>query len=503
MCGALRGSPCGPTRAASWSASAVLVAGNWGSYLAAGGGDPTTRCIFTWVPILAMVLVRGAVRGRQLRAEALAARAELLEREQELRATRRWPRSAPGSPASCTTSSPTTSASWSFRPAPSATRWGRNKPSTREALASIEQAGRQALAEARRLLGMLRRNGRRREGLEPQPSVEHIDVLVEQVERRGAAGHARRRGRARGRCPPASTCAPTASSRRALTNALKHAGPAHAEVACATSRARLDVEVRDDGRGPARANGDGAGHGLIGMRERVALYGGALRGRARATAAASRSTRACRWREHARPHRRRPGAGPRRLSQAAGVGAGVEVVGEAADGREAVDQARRLRPSIVLMDIRMPRLDGIEATRRLDRAPTATPSASLILTTFGLDEYVYDALRAGASGFMLKDAPPEELLAAIEVVARGDALIAPAVTRSVIEEFVRRSPAHSRAPPLLDELTAARARGARAARARAVERRDRRAPRRQRRHGQDPRRPRARQAAACATACRR
>jgi DNA-binding NarL/FixJ family response regulator len=130
----------------------------------------------------------------------------------------------------------------------------------------------------------------------------------------------------------------------------------------------------------------------------------------------------------------------------------IEVVGEAADGREAVDQARRLLPTVVLMDIRMPRLDGIEATRRLTSGGDA--ARVLILTTFGLDDYVYDALRAGASGFMLKDAPPEELLAAIEVVARGDALIAPAVTRSVIEEFVRRSPAPTPPAPVLDELTA-------------------------------------------------
>jgi DNA-binding NarL/FixJ family response regulator len=129
----------------------------------------------------------------------------------------------------------------------------------------------------------------------------------------------------------------------------------------------------------------------------------------------------------------------------------IEVVGDAADGREAVDQARRLRPTVVLMDIRMPRLDGIEATRRL--TADAEGIRVLILTTFGLDDYVYEALRAGASGFMLKDAPPEELLAAVEVVARGDALIAPAVTRSVIEEFVRRSPAKSPPPPAVEELT--------------------------------------------------
>jgi DNA-binding NarL/FixJ family response regulator len=142
-------------------------------------------------------------------------------------------------------------------------------------------------------------------------------------------------------------------------------------------------------------------------------------------------------------------AGFRKLLESAGD---IDVVGEASDGREAVDLARRLLPTVVLMDIRMPRLDGIEATRRL--VGDDAGARVLILTTFGLDDYVYDALRAGASGFMLKDAPPEELLAAIEVVARGDALIAPAVTRAVIEEFARRSPGPAPPAPALDELTA-------------------------------------------------
>jgi DNA-binding NarL/FixJ family response regulator len=128
------------------------------------------------------------------------------------------------------------------------------------------------------------------------------------------------------------------------------------------------------------------------------------------------------------------------------------VVGEAADGEDAVAEARRLRPDVVLMDIRMPVLDGIEATRRIvgDRAAARV----LILTTFGLDTYVYDALRAGASGFMLKDAPPEEIAAAVRIVASGEALLAPAVTRAVIEEFARRSPA-PRSTPLraVEELT--------------------------------------------------
>jgi DNA-binding NarL/FixJ family response regulator len=122
----------------------------------------------------------------------------------------------------------------------------------------------------------------------------------------------------------------------------------------------------------------------------------------------------------------------------------TDVVGEAGDGGEALSEARRLRPDVVLMDIRMPVLDGIEATRRIAREQPTT--RVLILTTFGLDNYVYDALRAGASGFMLKDAPPEEIAAAVQIVASGDALLAPAITRAVIEEFARQSTA-SAAPP--------------------------------------------------------
>jgi len=132
----------------------------------------------------------------------------------------------------------------------------------------------------------------------------------------------------------------------------------------------------------------------------------------------------------------------------------MEVVGEAADGREAVAEARRLRPDVVLMDVRMPEVDGIEATRRL-LGEDGAEAKIVMLTTFDMDEYVYDALRAGASGFLLKDVPPEQLVAGIRALASGDALLAPSVTRRVIEEFVRRPPDSVRtAPPELAELTA-------------------------------------------------
>jgi len=130
----------------------------------------------------------------------------------------------------------------------------------------------------------------------------------------------------------------------------------------------------------------------------------------------------------------------------------LTVAGEAGDGEDAVARVRELRPDVVVMDIRMPVLDGIEATRRIAAAQPAT--RVLILTTFGLDTYVFDALRAGASGFMLKDAPPEEIVAAVRIVASGEALLAPAVTRAVVEEFARRPPAAPPTPPAaVEQLT--------------------------------------------------
>jgi DNA-binding NarL/FixJ family response regulator len=128
----------------------------------------------------------------------------------------------------------------------------------------------------------------------------------------------------------------------------------------------------------------------------------------------------------------------------------LEVVGEAGDGREAVELVPQKRPDVVLMDIRMPNLDGIEATRRLTALPRAP--RVLMLTTFDLDEYVYEALRAGASGFLLKDAGADELLHAVRVVAGGEALLSPSITRRLIADYARRPPA-SEQPAALAELT--------------------------------------------------
>jgi DNA-binding NarL/FixJ family response regulator len=129
------------------------------------------------------------------------------------------------------------------------------------------------------------------------------------------------------------------------------------------------------------------------------------------------------------------------------------VVGEAGDGREAVERARELRPDVVLMDIRMPQMDGVEATARLAGAGIEPPPRVLVLTTFDLDEYVFGALRAGAAGFLLKDAPRERLVEAIRVVHGGDALLSPSITRRLVEDYASRTDPLEPPAALLGELT--------------------------------------------------
>ena len=159
----------------------------------------------------------------------------------------------------------------------------------------------------------------------------------------------------------------------------------------------------------------------------------------------------------------------------------LEVVGEAGDGGEAIEAVALLRPDVVLMDIRMPRLDGLEATRRI-----AGATRVLILTTFDLNEYVYEALRAGASGFLLKDAPADQLVTAIRVVAAGEALLAPSITRRLIEEFAHRPPAQ-RPTGTARGAEPTRTRRAPTDRTRTLQRRDRRRALPERRNRQDAR----------------
>jgi DNA-binding NarL/FixJ family response regulator len=129
----------------------------------------------------------------------------------------------------------------------------------------------------------------------------------------------------------------------------------------------------------------------------------------------------------------------------------LEVVGEAVDGRDALQKARELSPDLVLMDVRMPELDGLETTRRLlDRDPSAKV---IVLTTFDLDDYVYEAIRAGASGFLLKSAPPQQLIAGIRTVMAGDALLAPEITRRLLDRFVARPPRPTGIPPEFADLS--------------------------------------------------
>ncbi len=132
----------------------------------------------------------------------------------------------------------------------------------------------------------------------------------------------------------------------------------------------------------------------------------------------------------------------------------LEVVGEASNGEEALAVVSATHPDVVMLDVRMPVMDGLEAARRISGSPANATTRILMLTTFDLDEYVYEALRAGASGFLLKDTPPEELLNALRVIASGDALLAPSVTRRLIAEFARRPPDEETVPtPDLEDLT--------------------------------------------------
>ena len=241
----------------------------------------------------------------------------------------------------------------------------------------------------------------------------------------------------------------------------RHAGPATATVRIAYGVDDLTIQVDDDGKGSA-PNGTG-GSGIRGMRERVAALGGELHtGPAPAAASGSRpaspSTKGSKD-DPAGGVRGTPRGCPDQVLLAddqalvrAGFRAlldaqeGIEVVGEAADGEEAIRLARALRPDVVLMDIRMPGLDGLEATRAIAADELLAGVRIVILTTFDLDEYVFEALRVGASGFLVKNTEPADLIRGVRAVASGDALLSPGVTRRLVAEFATRARGRGRPP---------------------------------------------------------
>jgi signal transduction histidine kinase len=237
-------------------------------------GSVGNAVTFTVVPGVAMLIARRAIRERELRAQAFAERAALLERERELHAREAVADERARIARELHDLVAHHVSVMVVQAGAERHALGSEQPGTREALGSIEQAGRQALAEARRLLGMLRRSGED-DGLDPQPGLEQIDVLVDHVERAGLPVTVTVEGD-RVALPAGVDLCAYRVIQEGLTNALKHAGPACAQVRLRYVPEALDIEVRDDGRGAGSLNGDGAGHGLIGMRERVALYGGQL-----------------------------------------------------------------------------------------------------------------------------------------------------------------------------------------------------------------------------------
>ena len=304
----------------------------------------------------------------------------------------------------------------------------------------------------------------------------------------------------------------------ALTNVIKHAGKPATTVSLNYGDGQLVVEVADTGRpipAAAPAVPAGAGRGLIGLRERIALYGGELdagpsvgggwivrarfpidsRGLRQPGGAPAGRRRARRrdWTPVSDP------ATPPRVVIADDQAlvrsgfrmilgaAGIPVVGEAADGGQALAAVLEQRPDVVLMDIRMPGMDGLEATRRILAGPAGAGCRIIILTTFDLDQYVYAALAAGASGFLLKDVSPEQLVDAVRTVRSGDALLAPSITRRLVERFASAASAPPAAARRSVRAHATRARGPPVARPGPQQRRARRRAGAERGHRQDPR----------------
>ncbi len=327
----------------------------------------------------------------------------------------------------------------------------------RESLSAVASTGRAALAELRRLLGVIRTEDAPdgEPPYAPQPGIEYLDELVRQVRETGLRVELSVLGEPR-----------RAAGGSRVVRVPDRPGGAHKH---AQARRRIERAGQRALR-CRRARAPGA-------RRRARRVRGQRRGRRPRADRHARAGRAVRRRADGLAPRRRRLRGPR--PAAAGgtravsirvlicddqalVRAGfrailggkpeIEVVGEAENGAEAVALAERRRPDVILMDIRMPVLDGVQATRRL--VADGSPARILVLTTFDLDEYVHAAIRAGASGFLLKDVTPAKLLEAIRIVAAGDALLAPSVTRRLLERFATTLPVGDRSDDALAQLTA-------------------------------------------------
>ena len=367
-------------------------------------------------------------------------------------------------------------------------------------LATIEEAASRTLEEMRAMVGVLR------DGAEPdfapQPAVGDIERLA----RESVAGRVLTCG-----CQAISPISPRSVggalyrlAQESVTNAIRHARACDPDHRPRRRRGRTGTPDR-----PRRRRRHDRpclrGYGIVGMTERATLLGGTLRA-GPAPAAAGRSTR-CSRSGARRDGKQRSGrsqdmtirvliaddqdivrAG---LTMILDAQPGIEVVGEAANGREAVALARELRPDVCLFDIRMPEMDGIEATRQLAGPDVDDPLAVIVITTFDLDEYVHGALKAGARGFLLKNAGPELLTQAIHAAAHGDALIAPSITARLLAAFAAHHPGQPPAQPI-EPLTSREEEILIPVAHRLDQPRDRRRPAHQPQHRQDaPRQPHA------------
>ena len=325
----------------------------------------------------------------------------------------------------------------------------RDPEAAREPLRAVQQTGQQAIAEMSRMLGLLR-GQMTSDPLAPQPGVAQLQSLVARLAALGLLVELSVVGDPRA-LPPGLDLAAYRIVQEALTNTLKHAGTgAVARVAVRYRPRAMELEIVDDGRGPV--GHPKTGHGLIGMRERATVYDGTIetgpgpQGGFRVHVVLPLEPRVIRVLivdDQALVR-----GGFRSILQGQ---RDIDVVGEAEDGDDAIEATDLTRPDVVLMDIRMPGIDGITATSRILAADPA-PKV-LILTTFGHDDYVYAALRAGASGFLLKSAPPRELANAIRTVAAGDSLLAPEITRRLIETYLDRPRGEPTQPSFSNVLT--------------------------------------------------